>query len=104
MNSYPPQAGVTQIVRDVPSLVRVTRQAHGLTMEAFGNMLGLTKQAISLWENGNQTPRMPKPSEILELEPGMIFDFWLDVFMVQQRAARLSAIERIRNAEQEVLA
>jgi transcriptional regulator with XRE-family HTH domain len=40
----------------VSEIVRKTREGQGLSMEAFGAALGVSKQAVSTWEIGRSVP------------------------------------------------
>lgn len=97
-NAKPP---VGEVIRDVPTLVRATRQTHGLTLAQMGELLGVTFEAVRQWEAGMNEPRkVPEIQRIVEMEPGIARDFWLDLFMIRQRRAHLKAIETFREAAQ----
>lgn len=42
------------------------RAANGLTLEAFGNIVGATKGTVWKWENGKAIPRPPYMRKISE--------------------------------------
>jgi len=42
---------------ELPVLLREFRERKGLSMEEFGQLYGVTKQAVSLWESGDSRPR-----------------------------------------------
>ena len=46
--------------------IRVLREKRGLSQEELGDAVGVTKQTVSNWENGNITPAMDKFIRLLE--------------------------------------
>ncbi len=40
-----------------PSVRRAIRRAAGVSLEDIANVVGVTRQAVSLWELGQRTPR-----------------------------------------------
>ncbi|WP_406360328.1 helix-turn-helix transcriptional regulator [Streptomyces sp. NBC_00715] len=48
-----------QIRRDLPSLAerRALRQAAGLSTSELAKAIGVSKQAVTSWENGTRNPR-----------------------------------------------
>jgi DNA-binding transcriptional regulator YiaG len=45
--------------RELPAPVvrRVIRQAAGVSLDDVGRAVGVSRQAVSLWEKGSRTPR-----------------------------------------------
>ena len=40
----------------VADAIKALREARGLTQEQLGELLGVTRQAVSKWESGQTTP------------------------------------------------
>ena len=55
---------------NIPEITSTTRQKQGLTLQEFGNALGVSKQAVYEWENG--TP----PGAMLLISVAMKCNGW----------------------------
>lgn len=51
-----------------PELLRVKREQHGLTQAELARKVGVTRQAVGLWESGEFRPRpVGKLAEALDI-------------------------------------
>lgn len=60
----------------IGSRIKEERIKQGLTQEELGNMIGVSKTAISYYERGKEQPKMEKLkklTEVLNLTPNYIF-------------------------------
>lgn len=52
--------------------ITIYRKTHGLTLEAFGALIGATKSAVWKWENWVAEPRRKHRIEIIRVTGGEI--------------------------------
>lgn len=51
-----------------PALLRAKREQHGLTQAELARKVGVTRQAVGLWESGEFRPRpVGKLAEVLDI-------------------------------------
>ena len=62
-----------------PSAIRILRQSHNLTPDAFAEKIGARskRMIVSKWEAGKQTPSVPSLLQIVNA-----FNVPLDIFFV----------------------
>ena len=51
----------------IPSWLKRVRAANNLSMQELGAKLGVSKQAVYLWESGTSTPTMARILKLMEL-------------------------------------
>ncbi len=44
------------MLNNIPTITNETRQKQGMTLQEFGDALGVTKQAVFQWESGELLP------------------------------------------------
>ena len=47
--------------------LKALRQHHGYTMEALAEKIGVSRQAVAKWENGDSVPDLPNSIALAEL-------------------------------------
>jgi Zn-dependent peptidase ImmA (M78 family)/DNA-binding XRE family transcriptional regulator len=62
-----PSAEASGLSHPIPERIREAREAYGLTLEQFADLLGVTKQAVARFENGNAVPSGDKMRRIIDI-------------------------------------
>ena len=78
----------------------VLRKNKGLTQDEFAKAVGVSRQAVYKWENGNSYPEVPKLLEIKALFGISLDDLFDDSYEVavpekKKRSAKKAAAEKI---------
>lgn len=63
---------------DIQELIKDYRAEHNMTLEAFGNIVGVGKNTVRRWENGITSDlkrsNIQKISKLLNISPAVFFD------------------------------
>ena len=80
------------IIRESKELVKKTRQDLGLSMEAFGELLGVTKQMIQMVEAGTRTLDLERIGAGMVHPNHAVSLFWLDYYGLRQRELQAALV------------
>lgn len=79
----------------IKDIIRQERQKKGLSQEQLGDLLGMTKTAVSSWERGVREPQIDTINKLIE-----IFDCTADYLLGKTDNPQAKVYKGIRNGDE----
>ena len=78
----------------VSETVRETRKAKAMSLQDFGNAIGISGMAVSYWETGKRDPSLEQVAWMLASRCDWVRQLALDIYAVQQRTLLSLALQK----------